>query len=114
MFVCEIESVSLRVIIASPSGPLLREELPVRQMETQPGHNVLLIYHRKLTGSQRYPWWFGVKVVSRGYAFLLRSDAIILSSAWHTTIFNLGLVQFYISALFTMTRLQSFAQKEHE
>lgn len=106
--------VSLRVVIASPSGPLLRGELPVRQMETQPGHNVLLIYHRKLTGSQRYPWWFEVKVASRGYAFSLRSDAIILSSTWHTTIFNLGLVQFYISVLFTLTRLWFFTQKGHE
>lgn len=83
----------------------LREELPVRQMETWPGHNVLLIYHRKLTGTHRCPWWFEVKVALRGYAFLLGSDAIILSLTWHRTIFNLGLLQFYIRALFTVTRL---------
>lgn len=95
----------LLVIIASPRGPLLREQLPVRQMETQPGHNFLLIYHRKLTGSQRYPGWFEVKVVSGGLASLLRSDAVILSSTWHTAIFNLGLVRFYTRTLFTVTRL---------
>ena len=97
--------VYLLVIIASPRGPLLREELPVRQMETQPGHNFLLIYHRKLTGSQRSPPWFEVKVVSGGLASLLRSDAIIFSSTWYAAIFNLGLVHFYARTLFTMTRL---------
>lgn len=54
----------LWVITVPPSGPLLRGKLPVRQMETLPGHNVLLISQRNLTGSLRYHLWFEVSVVS--------------------------------------------------
>lgn len=89
----------------SLSGPLLRVELLVKQMETWPGHNVLLIYQRELTVDKGYPWWFEVTVALRVYAFILGSDAIILSSTWHTTIFNLVLVQFYMSILFTVRRV---------